>query len=95
MDVESLSSEAKKVDLIHTKVKYMQLGLQSLKYTVKANNTDGNVKISASEEHFVHTMFRSRTEQRIEQDLRRQQKQQPSQVAICLISGQFDVFTPF
>jgi Cu/Ag efflux protein CusF len=84
VDVESLSSEAKKVDLIHTKVKYLQLGLQSLKYTVKANNEDETVKIGAGEEHYVHTLFRHRTELRIEQDLRRQQKQQPSQVTVCV-----------
>lgn len=78
VDIEDLSSEAKKVDYIHTKVKYLQLGLRSLKYTLKAASKDEAVKLDADEALFCHTLFRNRTEQRIAQDLRRQQAQSPT-----------------
>ena len=87
VDIEDLSSDVKKMDFIHTKVKYLQLGMRSIKYSVKQRALeDQNSKLETrqaikmgligydpDDEIFAENFFKANTQKDIRTDARRRE----------------------
>lgn len=93
VDVEDLSDEAKKIDYIHHRVKYLHFGLRSMKCALKQKTTDatffsttarqeikmGFIAHENDDEMFSDSFFKSNVEMSLQKHIRQMRKRGEAQ----------------